>query len=70
MVAATALACAMVAVIVPIASMKACFSKAGGSWLLFHPPPRRPLLQLAIYIFQIAIESYVVSKKMVIKFKV
>ena len=34
MMAATTLACAMVAVVVPIASMKAYSSKDGGSWLL------------------------------------
>ena len=69
MVAATALAYAMVAVVVPIASMKARWSKASGSGLLFYPPPWRPLPQLAIYICQIAIESYKVSKKKRIKFK-
>ena len=57
------LACAMVAVAVPIASMKAHWSKSDGSGLLFRPPPWRPLPQLAIYICQIAIESYIVFKK-------
>ena len=54
---------AMVAVAIPITSMKAHLSKAGGSGLLFRPSPQRPLHQLAIYICQIAIESYIVSKK-------
>ena len=63
MVKATTPACAMVAVVAPIASMKACWSKTCGNGLLLHPSPRRPLARLAIYICQIAIESYIVSKK-------
>ena len=63
MVVATILASAMVAVAIPIASMKDRWSKAGGSGMLFRPLPRYPLPQLAIYICQIAIESYIVSKK-------
>ena len=60
MVVATTIAYATVAVIVSIASMNACWLKASGSGLLFHPLPRRPLPRLAIYICQIAIESYIV----------
>ena len=62
MVAATVLAYAMVAVVAPIASMKACWSKAGGSGLLLRLLPRHPLPQLVIYICQISIEFYIVSK--------
>ena len=62
MVAATTITCTIVAVAAPIASMKACWSKAGGRGLLLRPSAQRPLPQLAIYICQIAIEYYMVSK--------
>ena len=58
MVAAITLACAMVAVTTPIASMKAHWSKPGGSGLLFRPPPQHRFPLLAIYIHHIVIESY------------
>ena len=64
MVATTTLARSIVTVVVPIASMKACWLKVDGSGLLFRPPPQRPLPRFAIYICQIEIESYIVSKKM------
>ena len=63
MVAVTTLACAMVEIAIPEASIKARWSKAGGSGLLFSPPPRRSLPLLVIYVCQIVIESYIVSKK-------
>ena len=62
MVAATVLPCAIVVVVALIASMKTCWSKAGGLGLLLRPPPQHSLPRLAIYICQIEIEYYMVFK--------